>query len=447
MRGRWGTILRGQVQIQAVAGTCGAGRGAGLPFVVQAVDRSPTDGVAVGTAYTRIMDTPSSPPPLPLRAAFSTWCLPSSPDAPRTVQFVRTAVFSALLAIGFTILAFIMGAHKLSQWLDPHEWLVTYGQNLAVALVIGYITHGLYMLGYKIVGRHRIAVMKAWERTLFFAGLPLLGVAIGWPIGVTLLFGDLRVLRSLSGADLLTLIVIALMVTALLSTFFSLRIKRIRAEMRANEAQLRLLQGQMEPHFLFNMLANVISLIDADAPRAKHMLEALTDYLRASLSGLRHADRTLAAELDLGRRYLQLMQTRMGDRLRFEIEVDDALHQALLMPLVLQPLIENAVKHGLEPQVDGGSVRVKATRLAVAGVDLLQICVEDDGTGLASAARRPRRRVASSADGNGIALANLRERLQARFGSAAQLTLSELDGVTGTRACLVIPWITAPPQA
>ena len=140
--------------------------------------------------------------------------------------------------------------------------------------------------------------------------------------------------------------------------------------MRANEAQLRLLQGQMEPHFLFNTLANVISLIDADAPRAKHMLEALTDYLRASLGGLRHDDSTLAAELDLARRYLELMQTRMGDRLRFEIDVDEALGRAALMPLVLQPLIENAVKHGLEPQVDGGTVRVTATRIAVDGAGL-----------------------------------------------------------------------------
>jgi len=110
------------------------------------------------------------------------------------------------------------------------------------------------------------------------------------------------------------------------------------------------------------------------------------------------------------------------------------------MPLVLQPLIENAVKHGLEPQIESGTVRVKALRLAVDGRALLQVCVEDDGAGLAAAATRPRRRVAGGADGNGIALANLRERLRTRFGSAAQLTLSAVEGGRGTRACLVIPW-------
>jgi sensor histidine kinase YesM len=199
----------------------------------------------------------------------------------------------------------------------------------------------------------------------------------------------------------------------------------------------------MEPHFLFNTLANVICMIDTDAPRAKQMLEALTDYLRASLGGLRHEDSTVAGELDLARRYLQLMQSRMGERLRFEIEVDEALGRAALMPLVLQPLIENAVKHGLEPQVDGGTVRVTAKRVAVDGQDSLQVCVEDDGAGLAAAARRPRRRVAGGADGNGIALANLRERLQARFGDTARVTLTELESGVGTRACLVVPWRVA----
>ena len=85
-------------------------------------------------------------------------------------------------------------------------------------------------------------------------------------------------------------------------------------------------------------------------------------------------------------------------------------------------------------------MRVAATRVVVDGTDSLQVCVEDDGAGLAAASRRPRRRVAGGADGNGIALANLRERLQARFGAAARLSLTDLDAGTGTRACIVVPW-------
>ena len=391
------------------------------------------------------MDTPTPPLLSPLsRVPFQDrFLLSTGVDMPFWHRLLYTAVFSALIAIGFTLLTFIVGAHTLSQWLDPHAWIVAYGQNLAVALVIGYVTQALFALGRQLVGAARIATMKGWERTLFFAGIPLLGVAIGWPIGVTLLFGDLRVLRSMSGADVLGVTTIALMVTAMLSTFFSLRIKRIRAEMRANEAQLRLLQGQMEPHILFNTLANVISLIDVDAARAKHVLEAFTDYLRVSLGSLRRTDSTLGAELELATRFLQLMQMRMGERLRFEIEADDASRRAALMPLVLQPLIENAVKHGLEPQVDGGTVRVTAARVVIDGRQALQVCVEDDGAGLAAAAARPRRRVAGGADGNGIALANLRERLQARFGVTARLTLADLDAGAGTRACIVVPWQVA----
>ena len=395
------------------------------------------------------MDTPTPPLLSPLsRVPFQDrFLLSTGVDMPFWHRLLYTAVFSALIAIGFTLLTFIVGAHTLSQWLDPHAWIVAYGQNLAVALVIGYVTQALFALGRQLVGAARIATMKGWERTLFFAGIPLLGVAIGWPIGVTLLFGDLRVLRSLNGADVLTLVVIALMVTAMLSTFFSLRIKRIRAEMRANEAQLRLLQGQMEPHFLFNTLANVISLIDVDAARAKHVLEAFTDYLRVSLGSLRRTDSTLGAELELATRFLQLMQMRMGERLRFEIEVDPSLRQASLPPLLLQPLIENAVKHGLEPQLDGGTVRVRAAKMDVDGRPVLQLCVDDDGAGLAASASRGRRTVAGGPDGHGIAIANLRERLAAQFGTEGLLTLSDLGTPSGTRSCLVVPWKIAASQA
>ena len=214
---------------------------------------------------------------------------------------------------------------------------------------------------------------------------------------MTLLFGDLRVLRSLNGADVLTLVVIALMVTAMLSTFFSLRIKRIRAEMRANEAQLRLLQGQMEPHFLFNTLANVISLIDVDAPRAKHVLEAFTDYLRVSLGSLRRTDSTLGAELELATRFLQLMQVRMGERLRFEIDVEGSLRNASLPPLLLQPLVENAVKHGLEPQVDGGVVRVRGRAIDRRRPSPRSSCASRTTASASPPPRRARRRTPACA--------------------------------------------------
>jgi signal transduction histidine kinase len=386
--------------------------------------------------------------PAEMRAAWRLWLSGTSPNPPSLgVQTAWTIVFSVVVAFGFTLLGFIGHANTLAKWLDPQEWALWYGRNLVVALTIGFAIQILFRIAFVFQGHGRLVTLQGWRRKVFFSGLPLLGTAIGWPIGMALVFGNLREFPSLTSGNVMSLVVLTLLISYGFHTYFSLRTKEIRAEMRANEAQLRLLQGQMEPHFLFNTLATVISLIDADAGRAKQMLEALTDYLRASLGSLRHADSTLGTELDLARRYLQLMQTRMGERLRFEIEADDALRQAVLMPLLLQPLIENAVKHGLEPQVDGGVVRVKAARVTLAGQDSLQVCVEDDGAGLAAAARRPRRSVAGGPDGHGIALANLRERLQARFGSGARLTLDELDNATGTRACLVIPWQVAPARA
>jgi signal transduction histidine kinase len=394
------------------------------------------------------MTNPITSPPTSaiLRSSWRQWL---NSESARTgspwLQVLWTALFAAGVALAFTLVSFAASARTVADWLSLHNWRLLYGQNLLVAGLISFAIQGLFKLAFAVFGRDRFVQATGWRRTLFFSGVPLLGTAIGWPIGVSLLVGRVHLFNDMTSGQVVSLVVISMMVSALFYQFFSLRHKEMQARMRANEAQLRLLQGQMEPHFLFNTLANVISLIDADAPRAKHMLEALTDYLRASLGGLRHDDSTVAGELDLARRYLQLMQSRMGDRLRFEIEADETLGRAALMPLVLQPLIENAVKHGLEPQVDGGTVRVKVSRVEIDGQDSLQVCIEDDGAGLAAAARRPRRRVAGGADGNGIALANLRERLQARFGDAARVTLTELEAGTGTHACLVIPWRVATP--
>jgi signal transduction histidine kinase len=387
------------------------------------------------------MDSHRPTPLTELRSAWRHWLTGTSPvPPPLWMQVVLTLMIAAIIALGFTLLGFIAHANTIAKWLDVRQWVIEYWRNLVVALTIGVIIQGLYKAAFRLFGYARVMALRGWRRSLFFSGLPLVGTAIGWPLGISLLFGDLRQFSGLTSGNVMSLVVLALMISYGFHTYFSLRTKRVIAEMAASEAQLRLLQGQMEPHFLFNTLANVISLIDADAPRAKHMLEALTDYLRASLGSLRHGDSTLGAELELAGRYLQLMQARMGERLHFEIDADDALRHATLMPLVLQPLIENAVKHGLEPQVDGGTVRVKASRVAGPGHDALQVCVEDDGAGLAAAASRPRRRVAGGSDGNGIALSNLRERLHSRFGPHAQLTLSELEDGRGTRACLVIPW-------
>ena len=193
------------------------------------------------------------------------------------------------------------------------------------------------------------------------------------------------------------------------------------------EAQMRLLQAQIAPHFLFNTLANVQSLIDRDTVRAKLMLETFTDYLRASPGQLRNTESTLAAELAMTRSYLELFQIRMQERLRFEIDASDEALAATLPTLMLQPLVENAIEHGLEPKIEGGRVRVFA-RLVDGRLD---IRVEDDGLGLDSRRRLGRQ-------GAGMALSNIRERLHTRYGPKATLTLSPQE--VGMRASLSIPY-------
>jgi signal transduction histidine kinase len=391
--------------------------------------------------------SPASPALPPLRASWRGWArfgAFSDPRVPGWMGLVWTAAFSAVIAAGFTLLGFVQSARDLGDWLDPLLWARMYGRMLVVSLVIGYAIHGLFFLARLLVGAERVARLGGWQRSLFFSAIVLLGVAIGWPAGMTLIYGGTRTLTHLSGNELTGVAAMSLLVCAILCVFFALRHRQLQAEARASEAQLRLLQGQMEPHFLFNTLATVTSLIEVDAPRARRVLEAFTDYLRASLGSLRRTESTLGAELELAESFLALMRERMGERLRYRIEADAAVRDAALPPLLLQPLIENAVRHGLEPQVDGGTVTVLA-HLEHGAPARLRLSVEDDGAGLEAAARRQRRPGPRAHAGAGIALANLRERLAALHGGAASLTLAPRAGGAGVVAVIVMPYERARP--
>ncbi len=208
------------------------------------------------------------------------------------------------------------------------------------------------------------------------------------------------------------------------------QMQRHALQTQAAEAQLRLLHAQIEPHFLFNTLANIESLLDTDPDRARAMLEAFSDYLRAGLNQLRTPETVLGAELDMATSYLRLLQIRMQGRLDFSVDADPQARLALLPPLLLQPLVENAIRHGLEPKIEGGTVRIRA--------DIergrLRLQVDDDGLGAnaTSAKHRP---------GNGMALANVRSRLWHRYRERAQLALTRGDH--GTRAEITIPYQAA----
>jgi anti-sigma regulatory factor (Ser/Thr protein kinase) len=173
------------------------------------------------------------------------------------------------------------------------------------------------------------------------------------------------------------------------------------ARRHVSEARLKLLETQLEPHMLFNTLANLRVLIATDAPRAEAMLDHLVDYLRATLNASRAGTHSLQTEFDRLRDYLELMAVRMGPRLAYQLELPPALAQQSVPALLLQPLVENAIQHGLEPQVQGGRIQVRAQR---EGGNIV-LDVEDSGVGLP----------ALPPQGEGFGLAQVRERLAAAF--------------------------------
>jgi sensor histidine kinase YesM len=200
------------------------------------------------------------------------------------------------------------------------------------------------------------------------------------------------------------------------------RIDRLASEKEALESKLRMLQAQIEPHFLFNTLANILSLIDTEPAKGKSMLMDLTHYLRTSLSRTLPDTTTLGQEMDTIHAYLSIQKIRLGDRLRFTIDVPEALRQCLFPPMLLQPLVENAIKHGLEPKVDGGEIAMTADEQG----ELLRITVADTGLGF------------SSLNQPGVGIANVRERLRLLYGEKGRLLLGENKPV-GVQAVLEVP--------
>jgi len=194
----------------------------------------------------------------------------------------------------------------------------------------------------------------------------------------------------------------------------------------AVESELKLMQAQVEPHFLFNTLASVQFLTETDPPQASKMLGHLLAYLRAALPQLRHASTTLGQELELAEAYLNILRMRMGARLEFAIDVPEALRTHPFPPVLLISVVENAVTHGLEPQAAGGRVTIAARHDA----DRVEVTVTDTGCGLSGNNSRP---------GQGVGLANLRERLSALFGTRARFALEEVLP-HGAKATIEIPF-------
>jgi sensor histidine kinase YesM len=195
-------------------------------------------------------------------------------------------------------------------------------------------------------------------------------------------------------------------------------------ERRLMEAQMAALQAQVEPHFLFNTLALIGQLIETDPPEAARVHAHLIEYLRSTLPQMRAAGGgTLGKQVELSRAYLSIMQARMKERLAVRFEVPDFLGSAPFPPMMLQTLIENAIKHGLEPKIEGGAIEVSAR---VVGATLhVDVC--DDGAGIDPHADE------------GVGLANIRERLRLLYGATAELAIEARPG-GGACASIRLPY-------
>lgn len=348
-------------------------------------------------------------------------------SGPVWLQYAWTFLFNSAIAVVLTLIAW--GFAQRSEPWQLFKW------NWVIAQSIGYSIHILFELAGRLVGRARIEAFDTPRRAVFFAGIPIVGCMVGYWIGLSLL--GVQVARLIQGAP--RVVIAILVVSIIVSTFWYRftankarlaqaeaerereRARNAELERMALDAQLRSLQAQIEPHFLFNTLANVVSLIDGAPDKARRMLERLIDLLRAALAASRSQRTTLDQERALVTAYLDILSIRMGERLRYRFDLPPALAAVSLPPLSLQPLVENAVKHGLEPKVEGGTVTVSVREVPGA----LQIDVDDDGLGFVDQASA------------GVGLANLRERLAATYGERGRLTISELQ--PGTRARLVLP--------
>jgi len=357
-----------------------------------------------------------------------------APAPTRWAMFRRVVSLPHVAAVFY--LAFIFAASRIIAWQTEPAGLMKW------TFAIAHYTRQSMLSGFSILLCAGLAEAMLWGRSL----VPLhawllrgLAVAVGTLIGACLRYAisyypDFRepvewswvayttTLWWLLGCTGYGLLHLALVERADLERLAAARQAREALAAQQMEAELSALQAQIEPHFLFNTLANVKRLYDVAPGRGRDMLASLIAYLQTALPGMRRQRATLGDEVDRVQHYLAILQMRMGERLRFDIDAPAALRDAEMPPMVVATLVENAIKHGLSPLPEGGRLWVTARE---ADDGRLVVDVRDDGRGFVGAG------------GSGVGLANTRARLLALYGQSAYLALevAEPRGVLA-RVCL-----------
>lgn len=309
-----------------------------------------------------------------------------------------------------------------------------YGPPVVFSVLIGTIIWAVIDLGRHLVpSAAETGWPPGWQGAALVAGSIVLGYFAG---GVTAdaicrafdLYGPGGMVHGLDH-NRYNILVTALAGLAGSYWFYSrnrsayLQRKMGEAQRHADEARLKLLETQLEPHMLFNTLANLRALIGVDPVRAQQMLDHMIAYLRATLDASRAATHPLRAEFERLRDYLELMAIRMGTRLHYTLELPPELAEVPVPALLLQPLVENSIQHGLEPKVEGGRIDVRARR---EGADLV-LEVQDTGVG----------DTRGDATRKGFGTTQIRERLATLHGGRARFDFALSAG--GSLATIVLP--------
>jgi len=361
--------------------------------------------------------------PLQVIPFFRRW----RPSVLRNLLF--TAILCAIVIAVIVLFSLGMG-HRIT-------WKML-AEVATFSLLIGYTQHYLYKITITLARRRQRLAPLLMHPMMLGVALPIAAIYVGYVLAVSLLTGTLWLnvsenWRGFVFASCVTIAIGWLLWEAIEATRKKEVERRERAELQANvdraerertTAELKALRAQVEPHFLYNTLSNVVSLIEREPATAKYMTERLIGYLRHTLDASRRENATVGDELAIIADYLEILRLRMGERLWYEVAADDATRALPLSPMLLQPLVENAIKHGLEPKIEGGRITVSA----VVQDGRLNIVVEDTGLGFG---------VATDTAGSGSGLANVRGRLKAIYGDAARLSIEQPEA--GTRIRLSLP--------
>ncbi|MES2756367.1 MAG: histidine kinase [Pseudomonadota bacterium] len=299
------------------------------------------------------------------------------------------------------LLGFALVWATTAAWFN-YRWLVDKKRKVLLRFATSVTT------GVVCVAAFSLATGRTIDEIL--RGLPAGAYAYGFGLGILIVLLPLVIVGTLRNRQYATL-----------TTQLQHEAERERLARELSESQLLLLRAQIEPHFLFNTLGAVQQLAEQGAPRAAELTANLITFLRASLAEMRSEQVTLRQEFALVEAYLQVMKARLGERLRFTLELPDELAQLHMPGMLVLTLVENSIKHGIEPSLRGGAVAVSAVRQDGAAL----IRVEDGGVGL------------SAQPGDGMGLENVRRRLQLAYGDAASLTLR--DAEQGAIADIVVP--------